>query len=93
MNHPNPDNELTTLKDRLVAEGIEFQVSTLAECLPAVYGHDTLNGPDLALNINGWAANWDRWGYVIDRASATDDTFLDQGDLDAAIAFIRENVL
>lgn len=93
MNHPNPDKELTTLKNRLVAEGIPFEVSTLAECLPSVYGHDRLNGPDLALNINGWAATWDRWGYVIDRADENDDTFLDQGDLDTAITFIRQKVL
>ena len=44
------------------------------------------------LLINGVVvANWDRWGYVVDRNDMCDD-FLDQGDLDAAIAFIREQI-
>lgn len=90
MNHPNPDTELTALENRLQAEGIAYEVSTFGEALPTIYAHDPIYKDDKVLTIGKLVANWDRWGYVIDRNDNHDD-FLDQGDLDAAVAFIRQH--
>lgn len=89
---PVPDHDLTTLENRLQAEGIAYEVSTFGKALPRVYEGDPIYQDEKVLLINGVVvANWDRWGYVVDRNDMCDD-FLDQGDLDAAIAFIREQI-
>lgn len=85
-----PDHDLTALENRLHAEGIAYEVSTFGAALPTIYADDPIYKDDKVLTIGKLVANWDRWGYVIDRNDNHDD-FLDQGDLDQAIEFIREH--
>ena len=42
------------------------------------------------LIVNGFAVNWDRWGYVADKPGLTDEQVLDQDpDLDRVVSYLR----
>lgn len=83
-------DQLEVLKARLTAEGIPFTVGIMRDVHTEAPDTDW-NFDDPCCIINGWTANFDRWGFVIDTLRNND--FLDQGDLDDAIEFIRETVL
>lgn len=78
--------KLEELKDRMTKEGLQFSEGVLRD-IHTWYSPTDVNGDDPCVIYHGYTINFDRWGYVVDRAE--DEEFLDQGSLDDTIQYLK----
>jgi len=82
----DPAQKLEELKARMTAEGLPFTDGVLRD-IHTWYPPSDHNGDDPCIIYHGYTINFDRYGYVVDRAE--DDEFLDQGSLDNTIQYLK----